>query len=193
MLCHHFVLAICTRLWHTSHPDRQKPNRETDAFDTIICGTNRRRAAGLATERTAVRVRVRFHSADEQTRTRVSKAGLTGGRPKNPPPTRQEGRNGPGYRKKHHRPRQRSCCAGRTCPHDPRHQLSRARVRSWRGRDAPEICKCDLQGSNCFHIVNVQKKLDAALCNRLLVRDAKRNARSFETRATITPVDTRRP
>jgi hypothetical protein len=52
-------------MWHIRRPDGQKPNRETDAFDTFIHDTNDRRAAGLPAERLVVRVRVRFHPTDE--------------------------------------------------------------------------------------------------------------------------------
>jgi hypothetical protein len=52
-------------------------------------------------------VRARFESTDERTRTvRVTKTGIAGAGPKIPPPNRQEGRNGPDYRKKDNRYRE---------------------------------------------------------------------------------------
>jgi hypothetical protein len=97
-------------------PDGQRPNRETDAFDTIMFCTTNRRAAGLPAERLAAFVCARFRPTAKNARTvRVRKTGITGGRAENPPPNRQEGKNGPDYRKKSHCHRKSICAARMKC------------------------------------------------------------------------------
>jgi hypothetical protein len=179
---HHFALEIRCWLWHTTALDGQRPRRETDAYDTLIFRTHRRRPVELPTERLAVHVRDRFRRTDEKSRTtRVTKTRITGGRARKPLRQQwQEGRKGPDHRKKDHCNRDSACAARMKCVRMTR-VVGFDSIACARARRTAELClKFGMRSARIelFYIVNVQKQLDAALCN-CLPRDAKRNARPF--------------
>jgi hypothetical protein len=174
-------------------PDGRRPRRETDAYDTFIFRTNRRRPVELPTERLAVHVRHRLRRTDEKSRTtRVTQTRITGGRARNTlRQARQEGRKGPDYRKNHHSDRDNVRAARMRCARMTRVVIvgSTACAHA-RGAAEPRL-KFGMRSARIelFYIVNVQKSLDAALCN-CLPRDAKQNARpfaNFQQRTNKTP------